>query len=180
MGSMMKDTSTETPQNAPDSCDRRYVRPWGCPGCLTVVVLVFIILYALISYVSWLGYWTPPTDRISDEGEYLQFDSALVKDRSPSQIFAIHNKMQLEVYHLETGDPAPIVLLRDANKKVQWCIGPLPTSLDSMRFDKWRRFPYEISVVGLVDGTGGVDSIWWSLTEEGKLISYYYVHDDYD
>ncbi len=128
-----------------------------------------IILFVVI--LGWQLAWSP----IFDDGPFTGRPVTQLPKTAPSQSFPVKDFL-LEVYWPPNDGEAPIVLLRDRDKKIKWAVhaeGMEKTHVTSLEFTQYRSV-IDITVRGTVHWTFGHEQMLWVIGRDGTLKEYWY------
>ncbi len=125
----------------------------------------------LVVFLGWQLAWSP----IFDDGPFTGRPVAKLPTTAPTQSFPVKDFL-LEVYSPPNDGEAPIVLLRDRDKKIKWAVhaeGMEKTQVTSLEFTHYRTV-FDITVRGTVHWTFGHEGMMWIIGRDGALKEYWY------
>jgi len=132
---------------------------------------IFVVIAALIFlfYINPFQADGPFTGETREDCNLLE---------NPVQVFPISSSNRLEVYERKEGDPAPIVLSRNRDDNIKWCVYAVANSfsevhtIEFVSYGPW--FFIGTKVEGIVNWTYGYEWTGWYITPFGRLRNYYY------
>lgn len=144
------------------------------PILLRLATMAGVTIATIVFFIALLA-WQLPWFPVFDDGPFAGRPVAIAPTGEPIQRFPVKDFV-LEVHSPATSAEAPIVVLRNRNKKVIWAIhaeGMEKSKVTSVEFNDYRTI-FDITVRGTVKWTYGHEGMTWIIGRDGTLKEYWY------